>query len=179
VNVTNARIAGAEVTFNAEGSLGSWKLFIASGYTYVCPIDADAHPELSRFVDATKYAIKTFNTLEPYADSPLLKYRYRHMGKCNVDVEHSSGFTFGAGLRAYSYMERVDTVFSVFIPGLDHFRQSNMHGTAVVDLRLGACIRKRHKLVVHCTNIFNRFVVLRPAKPEAPRGIGVQYEWVF
>jgi hypothetical protein len=109
VNVTNARIAGAEVTFNAEGSLGSWKLFIASGYTHVCPIDADAHPELSRFVDATKYAIKTFNTLEPYADSPLLKYRYRHMGKCNVDVEHASGLTFGAGLRAYSFMERFHT----------------------------------------------------------------------
>jgi iron complex outermembrane receptor protein len=179
VNVTNARIAGAELTFNAEGNMGSWKLFIASGYTYACPIDADTHPELSRFVDATKYAVEKFATLEANAGSPLLKYRYRHMGKCNVDVEHSAGFTFGAGIRAYSFMERVDTVFSVFIPGLDHFRTTNRHGSAVVDVRLGILARKRHRLVVHCTNVFNRFVVLRPAKPEAPRGIGVQYEWVF
>jgi hypothetical protein len=159
--------------------MGKWKLFVASGYTYACPIDADTHPELSRFPDAVKYAVETFHTLESYAGSPLLKYRYRHMGKCNVDVEHANGITFGAGLRAYSFMERVDTVFSVFIPGLDHFRTANRHGTAVVDLRLGLLFKKRHRLVIHCTNIFNRFVALRPAKPEPPRGIGVQYEWVF
>jgi outer membrane receptor protein involved in Fe transport len=179
VNVTNARVTGAEFTFNADGTFGKWKMFVASGYTYVCPIDADSHPELSKFADAVRYSIETFAKQQSFAGSPLLKYRYRHMGKCNVDVEHESGFTVGAGLRTYSYMERVDTVFSVFIPGLDHYRQNNRKGSAVVDLRLGILARKRHRLVVHCTNVFNRFVALRPAKPEAPRGIGVSYEYVF
>jgi hypothetical protein len=154
-------------------------MFVASGYTYVCPIDADSHSELSKFADAVRYSIETFAKQQSFAGSPLLKYRYRHMGKCNVDVEHESGLTFGAGLRTYSYMERVDTVFSVFIPGLDHYRVNNRKGSAVVDLRLGILARKRHRLVVHCTNVFNRFVALRPAKPEAPRGIGLSYECIF
>jgi len=179
LNVTNARIAGSEITFNAEGSMGAWKLFIASGYTYACPIDADNHPELSKFVDVVKYAVKSFASVESSSSSPLLKYRYRHMGKCNVDIEHSSGILFGAGLRAYSFMERVDTVFAVFIPGLDHFRQTNQKGTAVLDLRLGIQAHKRHRLVLHCTNVLNSFVALRPAKPESPRGVGFQYEWIF
>jgi outer membrane cobalamin receptor len=179
VNVTNARIAGGEVTLNAEGSMGAWKLFVASGYTYACPVDADNHPELSKFKDVVKYAVESFATLESGSSSPLLKYRYRHMGKCNVDLEHSSGILFGAGLRAYSFMERVDTVFTVFIPGLDHFRQTNQKGTAVIDLRIGILARKRHRFVLHCTNLMNRFVALRPAKPEAPRGVGFQYEWIF
>jgi iron complex outermembrane receptor protein len=179
VNVTNARVAGAEVTFNAEGTMGNWKVLAASGYTYACPIDADSHPELSSFSNAVRYAVESFAQTQSYAGSPLLKYRYRHMGKCNVDVEHSAGFTLGAGLRAYSFMERVDTVFSFFIHGLDHFRQNNRNPSALVDLRLGVVARKRHRIVVHCTNVFNRFVALRPAKPEAPRGIGFQYEWIF
>jgi hypothetical protein len=179
VNVTNARVAGAEITLNAEGAIGRWKLYIASGYTYACPIDAETHPELSEFKDAVRYAIESFATPQPYAGSPILKYRYRHMGKCNVDAEHESGVTFGAGLRAYSFMERVDTVFSFFIPGLDHYRQNNRGPSAVIDVRLGVVARKRHRLVVHCTNIFNRLVALRPAKPEAPRGVGLQYEWTF
>ncbi len=179
VNVTNARVAGAEITLNAEGAIGRWKLYIASGYTYACPIDAETHPELSEFKDAVRYAIESFATPQPYAGSPILKYRYRHMGKCNVDAEHESGVMFGAGLRAYSFMERVDTVFSFFIPGLDHYRQNNRGPSAVIDVRLGVVARKRHRLVVHCTNIFNRLVALRPAKPEAPRGVGLQYEWTF
>ncbi len=179
VNVTNARIAGGEFTFNAEGSLGKWKLYVASGYTYACPIDADSHPELSTFMDAAKYAVESFTSVESGSGSPLLKYRYRHMGKCNVDIEHSSGVTIGAGLRAYSFMERVDTVFTVFIPGLNHFRQANQRGAALLDVRVGVLAGRRHRIVIHCTNLLNHFVALRPAKPEAPRGVGLQYEWVF
>ena len=179
VNVTNARIAGGEFTLNAEGTMGKWKLFVASGYTYACPVDAETHPELAKFSETVKYAVESFSSQQAYPGSPLLKYRYRHMGKCNVDAEHSSGITFGAGLRAYSFMERVDTVFSVFIPGLDHFRQMNRGPSAVIDVRIGVLARKRHRFVLHCTNLLNRFVALRPAKPEAPRGVGFQYEWVF
>jgi outer membrane receptor protein involved in Fe transport len=179
INVTNARVVGAEVTFNADGDLGRCKLFITSGYTYACPIDADSHPELAGVLGAVGYAVESFGHLQSYAGSPLLKYRYRHMGKCNVDLDHEAGFTLGAGLRAYSYMERVDTVFSFFIPGLDHYRNTNRNPSAVVDVRLGALLRKHHRIVLHCTNLFNRFVALRPAKPEAPRGVGISYEWTF
>jgi outer membrane receptor protein involved in Fe transport len=179
VNITDASIAGGELTWNAEGELGKWKLYVASGYTYACPLDATTYPELSTFHEAVKYAVQSFAKQRYYGGSPILKYRYRHMGKCNVDVEHTSGITMGAGLRVYSYMERVDSVFSFFIPGLDHFRENNRKASAIVDVRLGVVARKRHRLVLHCTNVFNRFVALRPAKPEPPRGIGLQYEWIF
>jgi iron complex outermembrane receptor protein len=179
VNVTNARVIGTELTANAEGKIGRMKIILHSGYTYSCPVDVDSMPELKSFGRLVQYAAETFNTLESNSDSPILKYRYRHMGKCNVDVEHDRGFTAGVGLRAYSYMERVDSVFAFFIPGLDHYRRTNKKGSAIVDLRFGYALNDHHRIVIHCTNVFNRFVALRPAKPEAPRGIGVQYTMSF
>jgi iron complex outermembrane receptor protein len=179
VNVTNARVIGAETTLNAEGKLGRMKLIIHGGYTYACPVDASLNPELQSFGKLVNYAVETFNTIESNANSAVLKYRYRHLVKCNLDIEHDNGITAGVGLRTYSYMERVDSVFTFFIPGLDHYRATNKHGSAIVDLRFGYTINDQHRIVLHCTNLFNRFVAVRPAKPEAPRGIGFQYTWSF
>jgi len=179
VNITNARVLGAEITANAEGKIGRMRIMLHSGYTYVCPVDVDLMPELKSFGRLVQYAVETFNTIESTSVSPVLKYRYRHLGKCNLDVEHDGGFSAGVGLRTYSYMERVDSVFSVFIPGLDHYRRTNKKGNAIVDLRFGYALNDHHRIVIHCTNVFNRFVALRPAKPEAPRGIGVQYTMSF
>lgn len=179
VNVTNARVLGSELTANAEGKIGRMKIILNSGYTYVCPVDVDSMPELKSFGRLVQYAAETFNTIESNSDSPILKYRYRHLGKCNLDIEHDNGISAGVGLRTYSYMERVDSVFSFFIPGLDHYRRTNRNGSAIVDVRFGYAFNDGHRLVLHCTNIFNRFVAVRPAKPEAPRGIGMQYTWSF
>jgi iron complex outermembrane receptor protein len=179
VNVTNARVLGTELTANAEGKIGRMKIILNSGYTYICPVDVDSMPELKSFGRLVQYAAETFNTIESNSDSPILKYRYRHLGKCNLDIEHDNGISAGVGLRTYSYMERVDSVFSFFIPGLDHYRRTNRRGSAIMDLRFGYAFNDRHRLVLHCTNVFNRFVAVRPAKPEAPRGIGMQYTWSF
>lgn len=179
VNVTNARIMGAEATANAEGSIGDVKLWIHAGYTYNCPIDVSVDPDLESPWKHAVFAVSNFSTLLTNADSPILKYRYRHLGKCNVDAELESGWNAGFGIRTYSFMERVDSVFMVLIPGLENFRATNRNGSAIVDLRLGYAFNDHHRVVIHCTNLFNRFVAVRPAKPEAPRGIGLQYTWSF
>jgi iron complex outermembrane receptor protein len=179
INVTNARVIGSELTANAEGKIGQWRILLQSGYTYVCPVDVDSMPELRSFGRLVGYAAESFNNIESTSASPVLKYRYRHLGKCNVDIEHDNGISVGVGLRTYSYMERVDSVFSFFIPGLDNFRRRNKNGSAIVDVRVGYAINDHHRVVIHCTNLFNRFVALRPAKPEAPRGLGIQYTLSF
>jgi outer membrane receptor for ferric coprogen and ferric-rhodotorulic acid len=76
-------------------------------------------------------------------------------------------------------MEQVDIVFAWFIPGLTNYRAVNQRTNFIVDARCGYQFNENHRLTLHCTNLFNHFVALRPAKPEAPRGIGFQYQLNF
>jgi outer membrane receptor protein involved in Fe transport len=123
INITDAQIGGVELSINGDSYIGKWKVNLNGGYTYICPIDMNISPELKSFAPYVKYAIQSFATDERGAGTPILKYRYRHMGKFNIDAQSPEGFTIGAGIRAYSYMEKVDSIFEIFVPGLAQFRK--------------------------------------------------------
>jgi iron complex outermembrane receptor protein len=179
INVTNARILGAELSANCEGKIGDVKLIMNGGYSYICPVDVGVDSTLKDFGKFMKFAVNTFGHLQTAEDSPILKYRYRHMMKFNADIETSNGWSIGSGVRMYSYMEQVDIVFAWFIPGLTNYRAVNQRTNFIVDARCGYQFNENHRVTLHCTNLFNHFVALRPAKPEAPRGIGFQYQLNF
>jgi hypothetical protein len=174
INITDAQIGGVELSINGDSYIGKWKVNLNGGYTYICPIDMNISPELKSFAPYVKYAIQSFATDERGAGTPILKYRYRHMGKFNIDAQSPEGFTIGAGIRAYSYMEKVDSIFEIFVPGLAQFRKDFSGPSAIIDIR-GGYIKNGHRFTLQITNITNAFVTIRPAKPEAPRGFMIQY----
>jgi hypothetical protein len=96
------------------------------------------------------------------------------MGKFNIDAQSPEGFTIGAGIRAYSYMEKVDSIFEIFVPGLAEFRKDFSGPSAIIDVRAGY-MKNGHRITLQITNLTNAFVTIRPAKPEAPRGFMFQY----
>jgi hypothetical protein len=96
------------------------------------------------------------------------------MGKFNIDAQSPEGLTFGAGIRVYSYMEQVDSIFELFVPGLAQFRKDFSGPSAIIDIR-GGYIKNGHRFTLQITNVTNSFVTIRPAKPEAPRGFMFQY----
>jgi hypothetical protein len=71
-------------------------------------------------------------------------------------------------------MEKVDSVFVVFVPGLAQFRKENGGPSTIFDIR-GGYMKNGHRFTLQITNLTNAFVTIRPAKPEAPRGFMIQY----
>ena len=174
INITEAQIGGVELSLNGDSYIGNWKVNLGGGYTYISPVDLNIAPELKSLMPYTKYAIQSFAADERGPETPILKYRYRHMGKFNIDAQSPEGFTIGAGIRAYSYMEKVDSVFVVFVPGLAQYRKENGGPSTIFDIR-GGYMKNGHRFTLQITNVTNSFVTIRPAKPEAPRGFMFQY----
>ena len=71
-------------------------------------------------------------------------------------------------------MEKVDSVFVVFVPGLAQYRKENGGPSTIIDIR-GGYMKNGHRFTLQITNVTNSFVTIRPAKPEAPRGFMFQY----
>lgn len=174
LNLTRALIGGTELSVFSEGKINGNDVTIVGGYTYLVPIDLSNSDSLARFGPFINYAIKSFSEVDASPNSPLLKYRYRHMLKLNADVTLKSGFSFGAGIRSYSFMEKIDTVLALIVPGLANFRANNTKMSVIADARIGYTFKSNYKISFHILNITNSFVTIRPAKPEAPRTFVVQ-----
>jgi outer membrane receptor protein involved in Fe transport len=174
INITQAQIGGLELSISGDSDLGNWRMTTNGGYTYIAPIDLNRAPDLKGVFPFAQYAIQSFNSDESYDGSPVLKYRYRHMAKFNIDFDSPMGITFGGGVRGYSFMEQVDSIFELFVPNLIDYRINNHGPSFLIDARFGY-VKGPHRFTIQVTNVTNTFVTIRPAKPEAPRGFMFQY----
>ncbi|MCB1176074.1 MAG: TonB-dependent receptor, partial [Leptospiraceae bacterium] len=146
LNVAQARIFGWEGALGASNTLKKSILTYSVGYTYSYAANAEEDPELSGFLPVVKNAFKAFKISDEEYRAfnengeenilyGMLRYRFRHTVKLdfNVDLEK---FSFGTNIRYYSFMDRVDAIFALFIPGIQDYRDSkNNKGDWVVDLR--------------------------------------------
>jgi outer membrane receptor protein involved in Fe transport len=153
VNIGNTNISGMEITLAGEGKIGKFPLNIIFGYTYINPVYAD--------FDSATEALSS-------ADYNVLKYRFRHTVKINLesDLKH---WQFGISGRYYSFMEAIDKVFEVLIPGVQDFRKNNAHGAFVFDLSIGFHYAEKGTISLIVKNSLNTEYSLRPALMEAPR----------
>lgn len=80
----------------------------------------------------------------------------------------------------YSYMDNVDQVFKVLIPGVDEDRTAlNFNGEFILNLRAGYTVKDKVSFNFIAENIFNNDYALRPAKPNAPRSFTFQTKFNF
>ena len=174
LNLTRALIGGMELSVFSEGKIKGNDITIVGGYTYLTPVDLSNSDSLARIAPFINYAINSFTKIDASPNSPLLKYRYRHMLKLNADYTLKIGLSFGAGIRSYSFMEKIDTVLAIIVPGLANFRANNTSMSIIADLRFGYAIKSDYRISFHVLNITNSFVTIRPAKPESPRTFVLQ-----
>ncbi|MFM7770351.1 MAG: TonB-dependent receptor plug domain-containing protein, partial [Bacteroidota bacterium] len=165
INITQAQIGGLELSISGDSELGNWRVTTNGGYTYIAPVDLNKAEHLKGILPFAQFAAQTFNQDESYDGSPILKYRYRHMAKFNIDFDSPMGITFGGGIRGYSFMEQVDSIFELFVPNLIEYRINNHGASFLIDTRFGY-VKGPHRFTLQVTNITNTFVTIRPAKPE-------------
>lgn len=178
INVGNARITGVDITLTGTGKIFGIVTTVLAGYTYTNPIDLNYDPSTD-----------TMNT----ASSNILKYRYYHNAKADMQLEYKKWST-GMSMRYNSFMINIDKSFQqelfndlfptyhsglYILPGIKEYREKNNKGDLVFDHRIAYSITKFMKLSFITKNIFNREYMSRPGDIQPPRTFVLQANFKF
>ncbi len=161
INIGNTRITGLDASITATGDVAGWQIDWLAGYTYIDPIQLD--------FDAA------IDTLSNSANYNILKYRYKHMVKSDVNVEKKK-FSMGFSSRYNSFMENVDLVFlnPLFLKGVADYRKTHNKGDVVFDARAGYRLHPNTRLSLISKNVLNREYMGRPADMQPMRSFVAQ-----
>ncbi len=186
-NIDDTRIRGAEISFLGQGELFGVPTNLIAGYTYI-------DPQYQNF-DAQTAANSTSN-------ENILKYRFRHTAKLDIESTFKKKLSIGASLQYNSKMEALDIYFYDLgkflladfedlintiqpngqgfdelagdILGIKAFRDRKDGGTAVLDFRVAYNISEVAKISFILKNATNQVYTLRPALMEAPMNLTVR-----
>jgi|SRR5688572_5193928 len=182
VNTGNTQVKGYELSIMGNGKIHSKiELNLLLGYTYVLPqtlnpndVFATDNPADGFIPTQLTYA----NTSTDTTDN-ILKYRFRHLFKIDVEAVYNKKFSIGGSMRYYSFMENIDKTFydldkPYLLPtGVVEYREEHDNGSIVFDARIGYQFN-HFSISLISNNIANLEYSLRPVKIEAPRTVVVQ-----
>jgi iron complex outermembrane receptor protein len=95
-NAEEAEISGMEYSLAGEGKIGPITVQTLLGYTFMNPI--------------TKNTDSTYRATFSDQTTDMLKYRFRHMGKADIQLVYK-GISLGGSFRMNSFMKNIDATF--------------------------------------------------------------------
>ncbi|HYG52694.1 MAG TPA: TonB-dependent receptor, partial [Flavobacteriales bacterium] len=181
-NAEEARVSGVELELAGAGKIGKVDIIALIGYTYMNPITLNTD---------TNY----LNTFSDTTGSKILKYRFRHLFKADLQVEYGI-FSVGGSVRYNSFMVNVDQTFynltipaasigfplplgDLLLPGFPSYRARFNKGSTVLDARFMLKVTKTAKLGIVVNNVLNTEYMGRPGDVQAPRNIAAQFNMKF
>ena len=177
-NIKTVAVTGVDLSGGIVGKINKATLSATLSYTYNYPIYKDKTPD---FTTST--------------DSPLLKYRYKHSIKTDIQVD-SRRIVAGVSLEWKSRIVNIDRMFcnereagsvtdqmeqdfdllarmvsdAMLIPGYWDYRIKNAKMTSLnIDVNLGFKFSNSIKTVIIVRNLLNQAYVGRPSDMCAPR----------
>ncbi|MCZ2394639.1 MAG: TonB-dependent receptor [Chitinophagales bacterium] len=186
VNISRARIAGYEMTWKNMLNINDHSLRINAGYSYSYPVELNSDDskdvnEIGEYVkNLFKYNFKRSEKLEGsvYMNN-LLKYRNRHLLTADIEWTYKK-ITLGTDIRYYSFMEKIDEIFGLYITDLTQYRiEQNFKGDLVLGARLMYQINDKHNVGFIVKNLTNHEYYQRPPKIESPINYTLQYRLEF
>lgn len=183
LNTGSSRVLGVDVSFTGKAKIGKKsEIKFMLGYNYISP--KTLNPDYVYAVDkiGRKYS---YNNTSLDSSSRLLKYRFVHNLKADIEFSLFKKLDIGFSVKYFSKIENMDGVISEFedatsgpfvqtIRYMDYF-EAHRFGNVIVDARIAYSINQSHKIALIGSNILNRSYSLRPLKIEAPRSIMLQY----
>lgn len=178
INIGSTKITGADFVLGGEGKLNEdWQLRFLAGYTYTLPITL----EPDRIIVGGR---NTYRSLASDTNTNILKYRYQHLLKTDIEVEWKR-FSAGVSVRYNDYMRNVDMIFvqelptfSV-LPGIGEARSLNRTGDWITDIRLSYKVTKKLKSQLLVNNLTNHEQMTRPGDLRPPRMFLIQLQYSF
>ncbi len=175
LNTGDTRIRGLEVSIAGEGKINNnLTIEILCGYTYVLP--QAVHPDFIFAVDSNPQSM-TYNFTSTDTTDNILKYRFKHIAKADVQITYKL-FFIGGSWRFFSAMQNIDETFYRIEPilhsGIESYRKKNNYDLHIFDARVGINITSKLKASFVVNNVFNKSYSLRPLKVESPRTFAIQ-----
>lgn len=187
-NVGNTIIKGVELSVMGRGSLFGLPTTILTGYTYIDPQFQDFDLEGKKIpinFNPDNVSIGQINARLSTSDENILKYRFQHTVKVDVESKITPHFSFGVAAFYNSYMEAIDYAFVAFeqnfnfIPGMNRFRATHDSGSTIINFRAAYFFTEKIKLSLLLNNAFNTEYSLRPGTLEGPRNMGIRLDYSF
>lgn len=188
VNTGNSRVIGIDASFTGKAKLGKRSdLTFITGYNYIVP--KTLSPDLVYAVDALNREY-SYNSTSLDSSSRILKYRFLHNIKGDIEVSIRKKVSIGISAKYFSKIENMDGVIRDFeeitedspfqqdIRYMDYY-EAHRFGNWIFDARLSYNFNQKHKIALIGSNIMNRTYSLRPLKIEQPRTIMLQYSLVL
>ncbi|MDP4866748.1 MAG: TonB-dependent receptor [Crocinitomicaceae bacterium] len=186
LNTGNSRVLGLDLSFSGMAKLSKKsELTFMAGYNYIVP--KTLTPDYVYAIDSLE-RVFSYNTTSLDSTKGILKYRFLHNIKADMELLINKKIGIGASAKYFSKIVNMDAIIKDFedlttdiavlqdLRYMDYF-ESHRFGNWIFDARISYQISEQHKLAIIGTNIFNRSYSLRPLKIEAPRTIMVQYTW--
>lgn len=174
INVGNTRIKGFEVSVQGQGEVGDFTPSVLMGYTYIDP----------KFKEYRK-----IDSLNSSANYNILKYRFKHNLKFDVELAHKK-FLVGVAVLYTSNMEAIDRILEQDLRPLlgsggqpflsiGEFRRAHNKGFTTLDIRVAYFFTPKIKLTVIGANLTNSEYTYRPGLLEAPRNVQLRVDYKF
>lgn len=188
LNTGESRVKGIDASFTGASKFGKKKKMesvFMIGYNYIVP--QTLTPDYVYAVDSLN-RVFSYNTTSLDPSNGILKYRFLHNVKADIEWTYDKKCSFGLSAKYFSKIVNMDAIIEDFenltkdvdvlqdIRYMDFFYRTR-HGNWIFDFRLSYNFKETHKLSVIGTNVLNRTYSLRPLKIEPPRTIMVQYSY--
>lgn len=186
LNTGNSRVTGIDASFvgGAKVTKKSEMTFLL-GYNYIVP--KTLSPDFVYATDSLN-RVFTYNSTSLDPSKGILKYRFLHNVKLDVEFVYDKKLSIGISAKYFSKMINMDAIIKDFeevtinnelIQDLRYMDFFNSHrfGNWIFDARVSYNVSESHKLALIGSNILNRTYSLRPLKIEAPRTLMVQYTY--
>ena len=161
-NIGDTRIRGLELSMGGQGDLWGMPTTLLAGYTFTDP----------RFKIFDDEANRTSS-----ADFNILKYRFRHNVKFDVETQIKA-FSIGVAANYTSRMEAIDDVLTL-LAGIGEFRDTHDTGVLLLGVRAAYQPFEGAKISLIGNNLLNKEYSQRPGLLEAPRNLTVRLDYSF
>jgi outer membrane receptor protein involved in Fe transport len=188
LNTGESRVLGIDISFTGKAKLGKKsEVTFMSGYNYIVP--KTLTPDYVYATDSLN-RVFSYNTTSLDPSRGILKYRFLHNVKADMEFIIAGKWGIGASAKYFSKIVNMDAIIKDFelltidveylqdIRYMDYF-DAHRFGNWIFDARVSYQLNDQHKIAVISSNLLNRSYSLRPLKIEAPRTVMVQYTWKF
>lgn len=186
LNTGKSRVLGIDVSFSGKAALGKKaEMMFMVGYNYILP--QTLTPDYVYATDTVVFNRElSYNSTSLDPSRNILKYRFLHNIKADVEVTIAKKVSIGVSAKYFSKLLNMDGVVEEFekftkqvdfiqdIHYMNYFKQ-NQKAVWIFDARISYNISEQHKLAIISANVLNNSYSLRPLKIESPRTIMLQY----
>jgi iron complex outermembrane receptor protein len=186
LNTGNSRVLGLDLSFTGFAEIKKHgKMTFLLGYNYIVP--KTLTPDYVYATDSLS-RVFSYNSTSMDPSQGILKYRFLHNAKMDMEYSWKGKFSIGASAKYFSKIVNMDAIIKDFeefttdvevlqdLQYIDFF-EAHRFGNWIFDARISFNFTDAHKLALIGTNILNRTYSLRPLKIEPPRTITVQYTY--